>query len=842
MDAIGSFGIWVRRLRRSADLTQTQLAGMVNCAPITVRKIEGDLRSPSPQMAERLADALCVSGPDRALFVAMAAGRGAASIPHPRVTGLPGVLPAPVTTFIGREVELAEVIERSSESRVITLTGPAGVGKSRLALEAGHKLRPRFRHGAYLVPLVEVQRADHVPAAIASVLGVRETRGQTPEAAVREFLAPRQVLLILDNFEHVLPAGLFVAELLAGCPELRLVITSTIRLRLYGEHEFALAPLPCPDQRDARTMAGSPAVQLFCERARAVQPSFQLTPSSTSDVAAIVSRLDGLPLAIELAAARVRLFSPQDLLGRLERRLPLLSRGPIDLPARHQSLQGAIAWTHALLPIEHRALFNWLAVFAAGFTVDAAEAVCAGAPDATDVPGGLAALLDHSLLTRQSPRDRDDDDHECCGRCPARLLHDALCAEPRFGMLGVIREHALTELDASGERRAAERAHARHFAGWVMEATAHLEGPDQHVWMGRLERESDNVRTALDHLLACGQTEHAARLACALGPVWQRRGRYREGRQRLEQMMRAIDGADVGAALHAHVLQTAALLAYRQGLAETAADELERSLALYRAAAEPRGIARVLFDQGWMALDAGQFEHALALNAESRTLARAAADAAAEYRAATNMGWAHFAMGHLAAADHLFDEALGLARSVEHTHGIAVSLVNLGWIALYEERLEVSAGLVRDGVLLCHVLGEREVLAEGLEVLAMARACAGDLGSAAELCGAADALWEALQIVRPPALQTPAGRPACVVSGRDHLAEPDLAARWRAGHGMRLSAVVARVLHQDGVGAEAGVVASAHDRDVGKGAPGPRARCLPARLRSQEHRWTPPLA
>lgn len=813
MDTTDSFGYWVRRQRKTLDLTQAELAQRVGCATVMLRKIEADERRPSSKMAERLAHCLELPAAEYARFVATAVGeRPTTDLPLPAVAAsrrLPGNLPAPVTSLIGRTTEIAAITDclRRKEVRLLTLTGPVGVGKTRLALAAGHQLLPAYRHSVCLVALAAVTEPQMAPAVTATVLGVRESRGQNLTQSVMNFLATREMLLIFDNFEHLLPAAPFLSALLANCPNLQLLVTSQTPLHLYGEHEMTIAPLPLPDLDDPQAAANSSAVQLFCERAQAVQAIFQLTPSLTPAVAEICRRLDGLPLAIELAAAHIKLFSPQELQQRLERRLLLLNQGAADLPPRQQGLENAIAWSYGLLTLAQRRMLTQLAVFSGGFSLAAAEAVCASpsheSVSADGKPGMLpdtaviiAALLDQSLLVRQTAAGAVS---QCCQHCPTRQLREMVTAEPRLTMLAVIREFALDKLGDAGELTAVQQCHATYFAAWVGEAVAYLYGPDQGIWLARLEQDADNVRAALNWLLATGQLEMAARLACDLGQVWQRHGRYSEGRDWLEKVLAQMVQTPTPAVLRAQTLQTAAMLAYRQGKWQTALQELGKSLTLYQSAADEAGMARVFFDLGWIALDQAEWAEAIHHNQESLALAQAAGDQALIYRALTNLGWAQLCQDCQDEAASLFGKARDLARQLGHTHGVAVSLVNLGWTALYTGEMAEATRLVQEGLRMCHLLGEREVLAEGLEILAATAVAAGDPWRAAQLGGAAEAIWRALQVTRLPFQHNAVSYDRTMTMVRNQLTMAEFAITWQRGQAMNLDMVAAFALQCQGM-------------------------------------------
>lgn len=768
METTNSFGYWVRRRRKALDLTQEELAQQVGCAVVSLRKIEADERRPSPQMAQRLAQCLALPPDDYARFLATALGNQATArlpLPAAPVTKARGNLPAPVTSLVGRSAELAAISAclQGDKVRLVTLTGPVGVGKTRLALEVGRRLGKTYRDGACMVALAPVQDPALVPSTTATALGVSEARDCDLAQAVAGFLADREMLLIFDNFEHVLPAASFLFDLLATCPGLRLLVTSRARLHLYGEHEFVVLPLDLPQRGDPFSAAGADAVRLFCDRAQAARAGFRLTPSSTPVVADICWRLDGLPLAIELAAARLNLLSPQELSVRLEHRLPLLSQCA-DVPTHRQGLQEAIEWSYGLLSPSERTLLARLAVFVGGFSLHAAEVVC-GVTDGHDahaqhgvvalnapqVATGIDGLLDQSLLVPGNTGWQGCFTATgCCDQCSLRTLREATETESRFSLLAIIREFALERLEAQGELALLRRRHAAYFAAWADQAAAQLQGPDQAIWLARLEREVDNLRAALAALLSNGPLTTAASMACALGTFWQRHGHYSEGRRWLEQVLAQMTETTVPAPLRARTLQNAATLAYRQGNGQTAQQWLGESQAIYQTVGDQAGLARVLYDLGWIAVDQENWSEAARLNQESLRCARVVGDPCAMVSALTNLGWSRMCAGAWDEAAALFGQAHELAQQAGHVKGVAISQANLGWIALHQGNASSAAALARESLHLCHLLGEREVLAECLEILAAVSIAEGDARRATDLNTAATALWDALHVTRPP--------------------------------------------------------------------------------------------
>jgi predicted ATPase/DNA-binding XRE family transcriptional regulator len=524
-----AFGRLLKRLRLAADLTQEELAERAMVSSRSISDLErGSSHRPRRDTVQLLADGLRLQGDDRETFVALARGRSpAASLESVVAAPARYTLPHPPTPIVGRlkETAAATALILDPDVRLLTLTGPGGVGKTRLALEVAFRVLDAVPDGAVFVDLAPVRDAELVLSAIAQALGVQVSPGLSLREAVYAELQGKRLLSILDNFEHVPAAAVAVADLLAACPTVTVLVTSRTPLRIRAEREYAVGPLvlPDPDRPGALDeLAQVPAVALFVSRAEAADRRFALNPGNARDVAEIVLRLDGLPLAIELAANRMKILSPAALLARMEQRLPLLTRGAHDLPIRQQAMRATLDWSHDLLSREERRLFRRLAVFAGGCTVDAAEwvadATCQGADGAETAKAGrratgplvidlLADLVDKSLLLTQ---DDLGDDH-------------------RFGMLETIREYGLERLEEAGEELDVRRSHALWCLDLAERAEPELIGADQQRWHDRLGIEHDNLRAALGWAIAERDADVALRFGGALYRFWANQGHSEEG-------------------------------------------------------------------------------------------------------------------------------------------------------------------------------------------------------------------------------------------------------------------------------------------------------------------------
>ncbi|MEX2011270.1 MAG: adenylate/guanylate cyclase domain-containing protein, partial [Chloroflexota bacterium] len=497
----------------------------------------------------------------------------------------PNNLPTQLTSFVGRENEVAEVVRLMETARLVTLTGPGGTGKTRLSLQVAAETAGDQADGATFVALATTADPDLVTSAIATTLRLPDAGGRPLRDRLVDHLRDRQLLLVLDNFEQVVAAAPLLSDLLREATRLRILVSSRVPLRISGEQEYPVPPLELPlAEGDAGTgradaIAGNEAVRLFVDRARSVRPDFALDDSNAGAVAEIVSRLDGLPLAIELAAARSRLLSPGAMLPRLERRLDLLAGGMRDLPERQQTLRGAIAWSHDLLEPPERRLFARFSVFVGGAELSEAESVCGPVSEVgREVLDGLEALVDHSLL-RQVER----------------------TGEPRFFMLETIRDFAAEQLGASGEQDAIRRRHALAVLGLAERAAPSLTTSDQRTWLDRLARDHDNLRAVHGWAVETEDARVGLRLVTAMWRFWQIRGHLVEGRSRADAAI-AIPGAEKAGETYVTALEAAGGLCYWLADFPCAQSRYEEVLAVRRTGGDPRAIAEALYNLGFTEL------------------------------------------------------------------------------------------------------------------------------------------------------------------------------------------------------------------------------------------------
>lgn len=593
-----------------------------------------------------------------------------------------GSLPVPLTPLVGREELLATVhtLLLQDNVRLATLSGPGGVGKTRLAIAIASALGPQLAEGACFISLADVRDEELVVHVIAHALGVRSVAGQLPLAQLREVVRHRRQLLVLDNFEHVIAAAPIVTELLAAGPHLRVLATSREALRLRGEYQIDVPPLAAPDVATVsrlETAATAPALQLFVQRAQAVRPNFTLTTRNLADVIAICSRLDGLPLAIELTAAHMKHMSPAALLASASFPLDLLSNGARDLPERLRTIRSTLIWSYDLLTPEEQAVFRRMSVFAGGFDLAAAQAICSSLPIATSLRAtrehstlaNLLALVDKSMLRTVDTKTDE--------------------SQTRFGMLETMREFALERLADSGEEEAVRQAHAAYFLRLAEEAAPHLHLGDQAFWLERLDEEHANLRAACAWFAAAGDDEAMLRMVAALGWFWLVRGHLNEGRLLAQGALRR--GAAIDSSVRARALAITAILALWQGKFAEAHDLAQTGEKLARALDDSVAMSRALLARTFLECLRQNFAVAIAAGEEAIACAQAQGDTWCVAASLNGLARVAHHSGDLVQAVALYEQSLTLAELIGDHHGAAASLRCLGQIAMaHGETMEAA--------------------------------------------------------------------------------------------------------------------------------------------------------
>lgn len=826
----------LKYLRKRVRLTQEELARAVGYSRAHLARLEKNQRLPDlatvvalfipaleiddhPEWAQRLLElaALARNGTERITITRTVKHEITNSIEHEESTRPTphrwGAVPIPPLPLIGREQELAAICDRllDPDVRLLTLIGPPGVGKTRLAVEAAIGLQRLFVDGVCFVSLAALSDPALVSTTILQALGATITSAMSEEIVLLlQVLRDKYVLLVLDNFEQILAAAELVSEILSNTANVKVLVTSRAPLHVYGEYQFAVSPLqlpelahlPPPDQ-----LMHFPAIALFVARAQAVRPDFVLSPANALAVAAICVRLDGLPLAIELAAAQSQLVAPQALLrGLIERRL--VSPGsPRNAPPRHRTLTDAIAWSYRQLKSDEQKLFAWLGIFVGGFTVQ----VIAAFQIVANVPDLLGGLVEKSLV--QSHFDQH--------------------GETRFTLLETIREFALEQLAARDELSIAQHHHAEYFTSLAEHAAPELNGTAQAEWLERLQYEHDNFRAALAWAHKHNQTEIELRLAASLWGFWHLRGFLSEGRGWLQAALAkrsgdsprlvaahaealtglgylALHQSDYAAA-RAHFEDSLALfekLGNKEGVANSfnnlglvarhqgdhaqALANFERSLAWFREIGGRQGISWALSNLGLLAMEQGDYEVARAYMTEGLAIARELGNQVGVARALNNLGLAAYHQSDYLFARICYEESLAIKRALNNKLGIPPTLYNLGSIALHQNDLSLAEAYITEALALCWELGNREEIAIGLENMGSVVAAHGQHQRAAQLLATAAQLR--LAIDAPLAPFDRADHDRIIAAARAALGEAVFARAWAEGLAMLLDEAVADAL------------------------------------------------
>lgn len=710
MDTAPTFGQWVRQRRNELGLTQEKIADVTGYSPETIRKIESGKRRPSHQVAEHLADLLQIEPQERRAFVLWARGLGtrdgrprtadseqqSPDTAPPSAPGRPSFLPALPTPLLGRERELSRIkgLLWRSTTRLVTLLGPPGIGKTSLGIALAAAMQADFKDGLLYLPLAAVSDQALVPTTLAEALGLREEASRPLLETIQDALRDKQMLLIFDNFEHVVAAASLLTGLLAAAPQLKALVTSRSPLHLRGEKLVDVPPLDVPDLGNlppTTDLERVGSVALFVERARDVNVDFALTPENAPIVAAICMRLDGLPLAIELAAARTRLLSLSGLLSRLERQLVVLTGGPRDAPPHHRTLRDSLESSYRLLSADEQQLFRRLGIFAGPFTFEAAEQVAGATLD------DLEAIVDQSLV-----------------RLHGRAAQESEEAETRFTMLMSVREYAIEQLEAAGEFHDVALRHAGYFLDLALATEPETKGPNQKLWLDRIEAAYGDIRAALDWTLKNGQTEITLRLAGSVRYYWFIRGFRQEGRRWLEQAL--AEGKD--APLDARVAGLNALgdLMYRHGEREAAERYLSEAVDLSSELGEKPLLARSLLTLGQILVDPGQVPRAVQCLIECLAIYEELGDKVNTAKTLSSLAKIKSRQGDLAEAVAWLERALAIRRQLGVPTEIAINMQSLGFLALEQGDYRRAIAYAEESAAIAGEIGNKENITYALGV------------------------------------------------------------------------------------------------------------------------------
>ena len=775
----GAFSGLLKQFREAAGLTQEVLAERAGLSVRAISALErGVNRTPRRDTLERLASALALPARKRAQLVRSAYPDVDPSLSAPASVGMPQTLPVPATPLLGRQREVDAVVDllRRSDVRLVTLTGPAGVGKTRLAVQVIEDTAEAFDDGTCFVELADLRDPDKVPAAIAEALSLHETPGHSPVDRLMAHLQGKHLLLVLDNFEHVAPVAPLLARLVAAAPRLKVLVTSRARLRVRAEHEFVVPPLALPNVRsgsrhteDVEQLLRYAAIELFVQRARAAGSSFTLAPANASAVVGICRRLDGLPLAIELAASRTKVLPVSALLERLERRLPILTNGAPDLPERLRTMRTALDWSYELLSPKAQAVFRKLAACVGGCSLEAAQAIAGADLSSSDeLLECIAVLVDHSFVS---------------------VREDAE-GEPRISLLEVIREYGLERLANSLDLEQVSERHAEYCLQLAESASPHLIGsPQQSAWLQRLDQERGNMLAALEWARERAAYHVGVRLAAALGPFWYFRGYFSEARQWIDTFLAATATAANPDPSRIWLLYGAGKLAIEQGDYGRVSEVADEALARAQDLGNAFGMSQALELQGTAARLQGDALGGRALLEQALHWGRRAGDRGQLERVLFGLGHTARDVGDSVRAELAFEELLAASREDGPPHGTARVLLSLGQVALERADHERAGIRYREALEVFVKLGDPSGLASCLEGLATLARRGGDLQRTARIAGAASRLRDAAT-----SIPTPAQRRAIdddIAAAREMLGEVAFEAAWSEGGSLTVEAGVA---------------------------------------------------